>query len=72
MPPDLREPLNRRNEARKASAHFKPPLYDGSLIRRAMARDPERVLESAEGLAEADAFAAYETARSLIHRAGLT
>jgi hypothetical protein len=71
VPSDLREPLNLMNEARKASAHFKPPSYDGSLIRRATARDHQRVMESAEGLAEADAFAAYETARSLIHRTGL-
>jgi len=71
VPSELREPLNLMNEARKASAHFKPPSYDGSLIRRAMARDHQRVMESAEGLAEADAFAAYETARSLIHRTGL-
>lgn len=71
LPPDLREPLNLMNEARKASAHFKPPVYDGSLMNRAKARDLEPVMESLEELAEADAFAAYETARALIHRVGL-
>lgn len=69
VPSDLREPLNQMNEVRKASAHFKPPLYDGSLMRRAIAINHEGALESVEALAEADAFAAYETAKSLVHRA---
>ena len=70
LPPDLRERLNVMNEARKASAHFKPALHDGSLMNRVMARDLEPAMESMEELAEAEAFAAYETARSLIHRVG--
>ena len=69
VPPDLAEPLGRLNEARKVSAHFKPPLHDGSLMRRALAMEDPDILRSAEELAEADAFAAYETCRSLVHRA---
>lgn len=71
VPSDLREPLNQMNEARKASAHYKPPLYDGSLMRRVMANSVEPVMESLDELAQEDAFAAYRTARSLIHRAGM-
>lgn len=69
VPPDLWEPLEALNETRKVSAHFKPPLHDGSLIRRAQAMEHQDVLQSAEELAEADAFAAYETSRSLVHTA---
>jgi hypothetical protein len=72
VPPDLAEPLEKLNEARKVSAHFKPPLHDGSLMRRAQAMEEPDILESAEELAEADAFAAYETCRSLLHRARWT
>jgi len=71
LPADLREPLNRMNEARKASAHFRPLAYDGSLLRRAMAKDDGHAMESLEELAETDAFEAYETARLLICRVGL-
>jgi hypothetical protein len=69
VPPDLWEPLEALNEARKVSAHFKPPLHNGSLMRRAQAMEQPDMLRSAERLAEADAFAAYETSRSLVHRA---
>jgi len=72
VPPDLAEPLEKLNEARRVSAHFKPPLHDGSLMSRAQAMDEPDILESAEELAEADAFAAYETCRSLLHRARWT
>jgi hypothetical protein len=63
------EPLETLNEVRKVSAHFKPPLHEGSLMRRAHAYGHSDLLRAAEDLAEADAFAAYETARSLVHRA---
>ncbi len=65
VPPDLRAALTAMNEARRVSAHFKPPLHDGSLLRRALAMEEPDV----SGLAESDAFAAYETARTLVHRA---
>ena len=71
VPRDLQEPLSAMNEARKASAHFKPPLHNGSLMRRAMSRDRHITVESVEQVAEEDALAAYETARSLVHRVGL-
>lgn len=71
VPLDLLEPLNLMNEARKASAHFKPPTYEGSLMRRAWARDRQHAIETAEELAETDAFAAYQTAKTLIHRSGM-
>ena len=51
------------------SAHFKPPLHDGSLMRRAYGMEHPDIARTTEELAEADAFAAYETARSLVHRA---
>lgn len=46
-------------------------MDEGSLhlMRRAIAINHEGALESVEALAEADAFAAYETAKSLVHRA---
>ena len=69
VPADLWEPLETLNEARKVSAHFKPPLHAGSLMRRALATEGRDILRTAGDLAEADAFAAYETARSLVHRA---
>ncbi|MGC4111770.1 MAG: hypothetical protein QM747_15400 [Nocardioides sp.] len=69
VPSDLWEPLRALNETRKVSAHFKPPLHDGSLMRRAQAIERPDILQSAHELAEADAFSAYETARSLVHRA---
>jgi hypothetical protein len=69
VPADLWEPLETLNEVRKVSAHFKPPLHDGSLMRRALAREDRDLPGTAGDLAETDAFAAYETARSLVHRA---
>jgi len=69
VPPDLIERLSTLNETRKVSAHFKPPLHEGSLMRRAWSTEQPDWLRSAEGLAEADAFAAYETGRAVVHRA---
>lgn len=69
VPSDLWEPLGTLNEVRKVSAHFKPPLHGGSLMNRAQAVEDSNLLRSALELAEADAFAAYETARSLVLRA---
>lgn len=40
-------------------------------MRRVMANSVEPVMESLDELAQEDAFAAYRTARSLIHRAGM-
>lgn len=59
----------RAAEARKVSAHFKPLMHEGSLLRRAQAMEERDVGRPVERLAEADAFAAYEAARSLVLRA---
>ncbi|MBZ5739763.1 hypothetical protein [Nocardioides mangrovi] len=69
LPDDLHEPLSSLNEARKVSAHFKPPLHNGSLFSRAMDSGHPDAYAATEGIAEADAFSAYATARALVHRA---
>jgi hypothetical protein len=67
LPAELVEPLEALNEVRKVSAHFKPPLHEGSLLRRAEDVKSDDFLQAASELSRADAFAAYETARSLMY-----
>jgi hypothetical protein len=68
VPEDLLESLDSLNETRKASAHFKPPMDDASLMMRASVLGLDGLIESVEWLAERDAFEAYETARSFVYR----
>lgn len=68
VPGDLLKPLDSLNETRKASAHFKPPMDDASLMMRASVLGLDGLIESVERLAERDAFEAYETARSFVYR----
>lgn len=71
VPTDLHGPLETLNEVRKVSAHFKPPLHEGSLLNRANAMRSGNFVQAAGEISKADAFAAYETARSLMHRTTL-
>lgn len=71
VPHDLVDALDILNEVRKVSAHFKPPLHEGSLLNRAHAMGTGDWLQAAEDISKTDAFTAYETARSLIHRTTL-
>lgn len=68
LPSQLVSPLETLNEVRKVSAHFKPPLHEGSLLNRAHAVGTGDWLRTAEEISKSDAFSAYETARSLVHR----
>lgn len=68
-PADLWNPLVALNEAGKVPAHFKRPLHPGSLLERTVALGRPDFVQAAAELAEADAFAGYEAARSLVQQA---
>lgn len=68
VPTDLVASLETLNDVRKVSAHFKPPTHEGSLLSRAHAMGTSSWIQAAEEISKADAFAAYEAARSLALR----
>lgn len=70
LTPALMERLYKVNETRKVSAHFKPPMHEGTLWARASSGEFDFDLTSVATAALEDAFEAFDVAAEVIRCAG--